>query len=334
MKIYSDFSLKAHNTFGLDQKVEAFVRVQTENELKLALGLKEYSTKFILGGGSNLLLTKPVMGLCIFNDLKGLSVFQENEEDVIIEAMAGENWHELVIWSLEQGYGGLENLSLIPGNVGTAPIQNIGAYGVELKDVFHSCIALDRTTGEEKEFQLEDVQFAYRSSIFKTHAKGQYAIVKVRMRLTKKKHRLRYDYGAIREALGDNSPSPKEISKAVISIRQEKLPDPKVLGNSGSFFKNPLVAKATYNELKKRYPDLPAYPTVNTQMKVPAGWMIENLGWKGYRKGDAGVHKNQALVLVNYGSATGKEILDLAVLIQQDVEKNFGMRLEPEVNIF
>ena len=333
MQIQSSFSLKKFNTFGIDQTAEAFVSVQTEEALKEALALKEFPTKFILGGGSNLLLTRPIKGLCIHINTKGLRLIKETKNTVIVEAMAGENWHDFVNWSIAQGYGGMENLSLIPGNVGTAAIQNIGAYGVELKDIFDSCSAIALSDLQEIEFSLEEVDFDYRSSVFKTSAKGKYVITRLRVCLTKGNHKLNTDYGAIKEALGDLEPNPKNIAAAVISIRQSKLPDPKEIGNSGSFFKNPVVSLSHFSQLQKKYPTIPSYPVNKTQVKIPAGWLIDYLNFKGYREGDAGVHKNQALVLVNYGSASGNQILSLAQKIRQKVKVEFDIWLEAEVNI-
>ena len=333
MKLHTQYSLKAFNTFGIEQSAENFVAISSQSQLKEALSLKQFEQKFILGGGSNLLLTQPIKGLCIHIALKGINVIQEDDNTVLVEAMAGENWHDFVCWTLEQGYGGLENLSLIPGNVGTSPIQNIGAYGVELKDVFESCTALDRNDLSERTFSKEEAQFGYRSSFFKTEGKGQYVITSVRFRLTKKAHQINISYGAIKEALGDQETTPQNIANAVIGIRQSKLPNPAELGNSGSFFKNPVITKAQYDQLLMTYPDLPAYPQENGEVKVPAGWLIDQLGFKGKRIGDAGVHAKQALVLVNYGTATGKEILALAIKIQATVKENFDIDLEAEVNI-
>jgi UDP-N-acetylmuramate dehydrogenase len=247
--------------------------------------------------------------------------------------MAGENWHDFVCWTLEQGYGGLENLSLIPGNVGTSPIQNIGAYGVELKDIFESCTALDCHNLTQRTFTREDAQFGYRSSFFKTKGKGQYVISAVQFRLTKKAHEINTSYGAIKEALGNKESTPQNIAHAVISIRQSKLPNPAKLGNSGSFFKNPVITKAQFNQLLTTYPKLPSYPQKNGEVKVLAGWLIDQLGYKGKRIGDAGVHKKQALVLVNYGNASGQEILALAQKIQAAVKESFNISIEAEVNI-
>ena len=333
MKLHTQHSLKAFNTFGIDQTAENFIAVESTEELKEALNLAQFEQKFILGGGSNLLLTQPIKGLCIHVSLKGINVIQEDDKTVIVEAMAGENWHDFVCWTLEQGYGGLENLSLIPGNVGTSPIQNIGAYGVELKDIFESCTAFDRHNLTQRTFTREDAQFGYRSSFFKTKGKGQYVISAVQFRLTKKGHVINTSYGAIKEALGNKESTPQNIAHAVISIRQSKLPNPAELGNSGSFFKNPIISKAQFDQLLTTFPKLPSYPQENGEVKVPAGWLIDQLGFKGKRIGDAGVHKKQALVLVNYGNASGQEILALAQKIQANVKESFNISLEAEVNI-
>ena len=333
MKLHTQYSLKAFNTFGIEQSAENFVAVSSQIQLKEALSLKSFEQKFILGGGSNLLLTQPIKGLCIHIALKGINVIQEDDETVLVEAMAGENWHDFVCWTLEQGYGGLENLSLIPGNVGTSPIQNIGAYGVELKDVFKSCTAFERHNLTQRTFTHEDAQFGYRSSFFKTTGKGQYVIFAVQFRLTKKGHVINTSYGAIKEALGNKESTPQNIAHAVISIRQSKLPNPAELGNSGSFFKNPVISKAQFDQLLTTFPKLPYYPQENGEVKIPAGWLIDQLDFKGKRIGDAGVHKNQALVLVNYGNASGQEILALAQKIQAAVKESFNISLEAEVNI-
>lgn len=333
MNIQTHFSLKRWNTFGVDEIAEAFVSVDSIAALKAALQHPDYRQQFVLGGGSNLLLTQPLRGLCVHVNLKGIAIIQETDNDVIVEAQAGENWHNFVCWTLKQGYGGLENLSLIPGNVGSAPIQNIGAYGVELKEVFVGCTAMQRSDGSLHEFDHQQAEFGYRTSYFKTRGKDQFVICAVRFRLTKRNHRLATSYGAITTALGDTAPSPQNIAEVVIAIRQSKLPDPAVLGNSGSFFKNPVLTSTAFKQLHHRYPNLPHYPQADGTVKVPAGWLIDTLDFKGFRQGDAGVHEHQALVLVNHGKASGKEILALAQSIQAAVQKEFGIALEAEVNI-
>ncbi|RNC91636.1 MAG: UDP-N-acetylmuramate dehydrogenase [Allomuricauda sp.] len=336
MNILENISLKDYNTFGIDTKAQSFVEITSLLQLQKALELTAYPAYFILGGGSNLLLTKNIDALVLYIALKGISIVEENDNEVVIKAMAGENWHELVLWTLENGYGGLENLSLIPGNVGTAPIQNIGAYGVELKDLFVSCEAMHLNSRELVEFEHGDCEFGYRDSVFKNAKKGQYVITSVKLRLTKKDHTLNTAYGAIEQELQRQEiiyPTIRDISNAVISIRQEKLPDPKKIGNSGSFFKNPVIGQKAFEKLQKKFPDIPHYRIDTDYVKVPAGWLIEQCGFKGKRVGDAAVHEKQALVLVNHGAATGAEILELAQDIQKVVKKNFKIELTPEVNI-
>jgi UDP-N-acetylmuramate dehydrogenase len=336
MEIKKDFPLKAYNTFGIDAKATFFVQVRTVDELGEILKRDEFPTKFILGGGSNMLLTKDIDALVVHIAIKGISIVSEDDDFVILTVMGGENWHETVLWTLNQGYGGLENMSLIPGNTGTAPVQNIGAYGTELKDCFVSCEAMERSSQKLHTFSKEDCKFGYRESFFKNEGKDQYIITSVTFKLTKHNHHLNTSYGAIEEELAKNnitSPSIKEVSNAVINIRNSKLPNPKELGNSGSFFKNPIVDLYTFERFNHENPNAPFYKISNTQYKIPAGWLIEQCGFKGKRFGDAGVHKNQALVLVNYGNATGKEIMDLANTIIDEVEKKFQIKITPEVNL-
>lgn len=336
MKILSNFSLRPYNTFGIDVKAQKFVEVTSVEELREVLRNMYASELFILGGGSNMLLTKDVQKTVVYINLKGVEILEENEEEVIVRAMAGENWHEFVLYCIDNSFGGLENLSLIPGKVGTAPIQNIGAYGVELKDSFESCTALDLQTLELKTFSKEECRFGYRDSIFKNEAKGKYIIISVSFRLSKKSHKLNTSYGSIDQFLeekGVKKPTIADVSEAVISIRQSKLPDPQELGNSGSFFKNPVVPKQQLEELQQRYPEIPFYVIDENQIKIPAGWLIDRAGLKGHREGDAGVHTRQALVLVNYGNATGQNILDLSEKIQQKIWDMFEIEIFPEVNI-
>ncbi|SFS96014.1 UDP-N-acetylmuramate dehydrogenase [Zhouia amylolytica] len=336
MEILKNISLKPYNTFGIDVNAKHFVSVSSEEELITILKNNNYPKKFILGGGSNMLLTKDIDALVIQVNLKGISILENKNGHALIKANAGENWHQFVLWTLENDFGGIENLSLIPGNVGSAPIQNIGAYGVELKDVFHSCRAIHIDTQEIKTFSLEDCRFGYRNSIFKTSHKGQYIITSLSLKLTTSAHQLHTEYGAIQNTLnekGISKPSIQDISKAVISIRQSKLPDPDKIGNSGSFFKNPVITDVEFNNFISKHPEAPHYVVSENQVKIPAGWLIEQAGFKGKRFGDAGVHKNQALVLVNHGNATGKEILNLANTIISTVKERFGITLEQEVNI-
>ena len=336
MTIQEHYSLKEYNTFGIDVKARFFAEVTGLMQLRKLLDLSVYPNRFILGGGSNLLLIEDIDALVMHIALRGIHIFEEEEDYVVIKAMAGENWHNLVLWCLERDLGGIENLSLIPGNTGTAPIQNIGAYGVELKDVLVSCEAMDLESLELVELTREQCKFGYRDSIFKGEAKGRYIITSVKLRLTRKAHILRTDYGGVQdqlEQMGVKDPRIQDVSKAIISIRQKKLPDPSLLGNSGSFFKNPVLDKSQIEPLSQVYPNMPVYEVSDQKAKLPAGWLIDQCGLKGYRKGDAGVHERQALVLVNYGKASGKDILALATHVQDTVEEKFGIRLEPEVNI-
>lgn len=336
MKIQEHVSLKPFNTFGIDAKAAYFAEPTTEAELRDLLTDPIHPSIFILGGGSNMLLTQDMDALVIHLKLMGKQVFTTHEHSVEVKIMAGENWHQTVLWSLDQGFGGLENLSLIPGNIGAAPIQNIGAYGVELKDVFVSCEAMDLATQEIKTFTKEACQFGYRDSIFKRAAKGRYAITSVNLKLTRDHHQLNTSYGAIEQQLqhmGVTDPTIKDVSNAVIAIRQQKLPDPKILGNSGSFFKNPVISHEEFKEFAEKHPEAPFYKVSDHEYKIPAGWLIEQCGFKGKRFGDAGVHAQQALVLVNYGDATGQEVLDLARTIQQQVLDTFGIAIEAEVNL-
>ena len=336
MDIQHQFSLKKHNTFGIEAKAKQFVAIHTLEELKEILELKKSDKKFILGGGSNMLLTKDIDALVIHIDLKGKKIIKENEDFVWVESQAGENWHEFVLWTIDHNFGGLENMSLIPGNVGTTPVQNIGAYGTEIKDTFVSCEAIAVKDQVIKTFTKEECRFGYRESIFKNEAKDQYIITSVVFKLTKNNHQINTSYGDIISELAKNNitnPSLKEVSNAVIAIRQSKLPDPKEIGNSGSFFKNPILLKSEFEPIKQQFPEMKYYEISETEVKVPAGWLIEQAGFKGKRFGDAGVHKNQALVLVNYGNATGAEILQFSRNIQEIILKKFGIRIEAEVNI-
>lgn len=336
MKVTQNTSLKSYNTFGIDVRAKSLISVTSTDELITVLKKNYAEDLFILGGGSNMLLTKDVDANVIHIALKGIEVIRETEAFVFVKANSGENWHEFVLYTLKQNWGGLENLSLIPGNVGTSPIQNIGAYGVELKDHFVSCEAINIQTLEIVNFTSEECEFGYRNSIFKEKAKGKFIITNVVFKLTKTNHRLLTNYGAINDALiemGVEHPGIKDVSNAVIKIRQQKLPDPKILGNSGSFFKNPVISFEEFEILKKKFPEIPSYSVGENSIKIPAGWLIDKAGLKGYREGDAGVHKNQALVLVNFGEATGEEILNLARKVQAEIHSKFNIDLEPEVNI-
>ncbi len=337
MKIQKNISLKPYNTFGLDVTAKNFCSITSIEDLKSLATLPDFKApKLWLGGGSNMLLTKDFNGLVVQIALKGISIEKQSEDQTIVSVGAGENWHSFVLWTIEQKLGGIENLSLIPGNVGTAPIQNIGAYGVELKDVFLDLQAYNLDTNEVETLTKEECKFGYRDSIFKGEAKGKYVILNVRFILTSEKHYvLNTSYGAIENELLEMQwkPSLETVSKAVIQIRQRKLPDPKEIGNSGSFFKNPVVDKEKMESLKSRFPKLVSYALSENEYKLAAGWLIEQDGWKGYRDGDAGVHQNQALVLVNYGTAKGVDIQNLSKAIQASVFRTFEVNLEAEVNI-
>ena len=336
MEIKSNFSLKNYNTFGIDAKAKEFVAVHSVADLKEVLEENSAKEKFVLGGGSNMLLTKNVDALVIHIDLKGKKVVKEDEDFVWVEGQAGENWHEFVLWNIENNFGGLENMSLIPGNVGTTPVQNIGAYGAEIKDTFVSCDAMHIATREMKTFYREECSFGYRESIFKQEIKDQYIITSVVFKLTKRNHKINISYGDITKELEKNNinePTIKDVSNAVIAIRRSKLPDPKELGNSGSFFKNPVITKEHFDQIHPQFPEMKYYVVSPTEVKVPAGWLIEQAGFKGMRIGDAGVHKNQALVLVNYGNATGQEIVNLSKEIQKTIFEKYTIAIEAEVNI-
>ncbi|RZJ67076.1 MAG: UDP-N-acetylmuramate dehydrogenase [Flavobacterium sp.] len=336
MQLIPDFSLKKFNTFGIDAKARQFVAVHSLEELKHVLETHRLENKFILGGGSNMLLTKDIDALVIHVDLKGKKVLSEDEHHVLVESQAGESWHEFVLWAISQDFGGLENMSLIPGNVGTTPIQNIGAYGAEIKDTFVSCDAMNIETQQMRTFTKDECEFGYRESVFKNIEKDKYIITSVVFRLTKKHHKINTGYGDIIKNLADRNiekPTIKDVSDAVIAIRKSKLPDPNELGNSGSFFKNPVVPRSLYEKAHAEFPEMPHYVVSETEVKVPAGWLIEQAGFKGKRFGDAGVHKNQALVLVNYGNATGAEILAVSKMVQDAVLEKFGIWIEAEVNV-
>ena len=338
MIVKSDFPLKEYNTFGIAVRAKHFVSVATTEELVHFLTESELRNelKLVLGGGSNMLLTQDVDGTVLHINITGKRVIEETDTYAIVEAGAGENWHEVVLWALDQNLGGIENLSLIPGNIGTAPVQNIGAYGVELKDTFHSLEAVSIADGNTRTFNLNECQFGYRDSVFNNEAKGKYIITSVQLKLNKPPFTVSTHYGAIQaelEKLGITNPSLVDVSNAVIAIRQSKLPDPKVLGNSGSFFKNPILPAEVAESLKDIHPELPVYDAAPSFKKVAAGWLIEKAGLKGYRSGDAGVHAKQALVLVNYGSATGSEILALSKHVIDTVKEQFGVTFEAEVNI-
>ncbi|WP_396190875.1 UDP-N-acetylmuramate dehydrogenase [Flavobacterium sp.] len=336
MQIHDNFSLKKYNTFGIEAKAKRFVAVHSNDELQSILENHASDKKFILGGGSNMLLTQDIDALVIHVHLKGKKINKEDDDFVWVESQAGENWHEFVLWTINQNFGGLENMSLIPGNVGTTPVQNIGAYGTEIKDTFVSCEAMNILSQEMKSFTKEECNFGYRESIFKQEAKDKYVITSVVFKLTKRNHKINTSYGDITKELENQNvktPTLKDVSNAVIAIRQSKLPDPKELGNSGSFFKNPIISKELFEKVHQKFPEVKFFEVSPTEVKVPAGWLIEHSGLKGYRKDDAGVHKNQALVLVNYGNATGQDILNLSKYVQKTVFDKYGIAIEAEVNV-
>lgn len=335
MKLQENLSLKPFNSFGVAVNAALFAEAHNDADVRETLQLAEQRQLplLVIGGGSNLLLTADVQALVLRMASRGIRLVEDCVQ-VLVEAEAGEPWHPFVQWTLAQGLVGLENLSLIPGTVGAAPMQNIGAYGVEIKDVFHSLTALDRQTGELREFTLADCNFAYRDSVFKQQP-GRWLILRVRFSLQREQV-LHLDYGPVRQRLaeqGIEAPTAMDVSQAICSIRAEKLPDPAVLGNAGSFFKNPLVSAELADRVRVEHADLVAYPQADGQVKLAAGWLIERAGWKGFRDGDAGVHKWQALVLVNYGNATGAQLLELAKRIQADVLGKFGVTLEIEPNV-
>ncbi len=333
-------SLRPFNTFGLEASAERYYRATSLGGLREALRAEQPT--LVLGGGSNLLLTRDVPGLVLHLDLRGVTVLPKGDL-ALVTAAAGENWHEFVVFTVDAGYGGLENLSLIPGSVGAGPIQNIGAYGVELKDRFVALRALHRETLRLRTFDADECRFGYRDSVFKRELAGQYIITEVTFRLTVDRHDLRADYGdvsahvaaqGVGKGEGQQRLSPKHISTAVMAIRRSKLPDPAEIGNSGSFFKNPELTQTEYEVFAAAHPSAPSYELPGGGRKVPAGWLIERAGWKGHRRGAIGVHDRQALVLVNHGGGVGRELYDLAQEIRGDVKAKFGIALEMEVNVF
>jgi UDP-N-acetylmuramate dehydrogenase len=335
MELLENVSLQPFNTFGIDARARYFVEATSEADVReaLELGLKPL---LLLGGGSNMLLKDNWPGLVLKNNIQGIEIVEENDASVLLKIGGGENWHKLVLWCLEKGYGGIENLSLIPGTVGAAPIQNIGAYGVELQDVFEKLEAIGLEDGSTHSFSKQDCRFGYRDSIFKRELEGKICISRVYLRLTKNNHQIHTDYGAIQEVLAArqvDNPDIRDISEAVIAIRSSKLPDPKELGNSGSFFKNPEITASAFETFHARFPEAPFYKIGEDRYKIPAGWLIEQAGWKGKKVGNTGSHKKQALVLVNYGNATGAEIWNLAMDIKKSVADRFQIDLQPEVNI-
>lgn len=336
-EIEENFSLHSFNTFHIDSVTRYFTEVNSIEKLRdlITSGKLDENPLLVLGAGSNLLFTSNYKGTVVHLINRGIEIISRSEDTVVVKASAGENWHEFVIYCVNQGFGGLENLSLIPGNVGSCPIQNIGAYGVEVKDSFQSLEAIDLKTGELLVFSKAECCFGYRDSVFKRNLKGKFAIWSVTFEL-KLNPVVRFEYGAIKQelsAMGIENPTISDVSKAVCGIRQSKLPDPKLLGNAGSFFKNPTIDEKFAEKLVESFPKMVSYPLGDNKVKLAAGWLIEQCGWKGFRDGDAGVHEKQALVLVNYGNATGSNILTLAHRIQNSVYERFGVKLEMEVNI-
>jgi len=337
MKVESTVALKPYNTFGLAVSAQQMIRMNHLQEAQEAVGYaRQQDLPFmILGGGSNVLFRSTYPGLILKNQLPGKSLIKEDQQHVWVRLGAGENWHQCVLWAIENGWGGIENLSLIPGTVGAAPMQNIGAYGVELEQIFDSLEALELSSGNIHSFNRAQCSFGYRSSVFKTSLKGQFLITSVVLRLDKS-HKFNTSYGAVEETLTDmgvEQLSIKALSDAIIRIRSSKLPDPQNIGNAGSFFKNPVISQEQFKKLQAIHPQIPGYNLEEGQVKVPAGWLIEQCGWKGLRRGSIGVHQNQALVLVNFGSGEGSEIYQLALDIQQSVKDKFDIHITPEVNI-
>ena len=333
LNLEENVSLKPYNTFGVEVQTRFFYKVTSTKKLITQLKSIAKLPLLILGGGSNLLMTKDFPGVTLLMANKGITILEEKNKTVRVEVQAGENWHDFVLWCLEQNYGGVENLALIPGSVGAAPIQNIGAYGVELSKVFYSCQAINLETLQEEIHTQDSCEFGYRSSIFKTHQKGKYLITSVTFELHKPPYQPLLTYGDLKSKFEKQNPSIQEVANGVIEVRKSKLPDPQLIGNGGSFFKNPVISKSNFLELKKIYNELPSFSVDKDQIKIPAAWLIDYLGYKGMRFGQVGIHENQALVLVNFGGARGAEILSLAKKIQKHVQAVFGINLEMEVNI-
>ena len=333
MIFLENISLRKFNTFGIDANARKLCKISSKDDIHKLRKNNEFTNNkyLILGGGSNIMLTKNFDGLIVKNEIIGKIKTHEDEKNTIIKVGAGENWHEFVLWTIKEGLSGVENLALIPGNIGAAPMQNIGAYGVEVKDCISNVWAVNIETGEELIFSNKECNFTYRDSIFKNDLKNKTIITHVSFILNKTPNH-NISYGDIKNEIKGEVTTEK-ICNAVIRIRKRKLPDPNEIGNSGSFFKNPIITLDHFSKLKKSFPNIVGYKVSEKEMKVAAGWMIDKCGWKGYRKGDAGVHKNQALVLVNYGNASGKEILEISKDIQKSVLEKFSINLETEVNI-
>ena len=329
-------SLKEYNTFGIEVLANNFNIAKNENEILDFLTENE-NVPLILGGGSNILFKKNINKAILKIEIKGIEIIKENKNCIYISVGAGENWNDFVKWSLVKNYGGIENLSLIPGNVGTAPIQNIGAYGVELKDVFYSCRAISVDEKTQKIFNKEQCNFTYRSSIFKEKLKNKYIISRVTFKLSKTNHIINSEYKPLKDLIlksGNLNPTIQDISKLVIEIRTNKLPDPKNIGNCGSFFKNPIISNLKFKNLVKNFNTVPNYKISENEVKIPAAWLIEECGFKGKIEGKTGTHKKHALVIINKGGATGEEIYNFSQKIKKSVLKKFNILLEEEVNIF
>ena len=339
IKIEENKSLLPFNTFGINAHAKFFVNIETVDQLRELIQSPTYKNNkhLVLGGGSNILFTKDYDGLLIKITIQGIEKLKETDTHVFLKSGAGVIWHELVMYCVDHNWGGVENLSLIPGTVGAAPMQNIGAYGVEIKNVVYEVECIDTISGETRLFNNEECCFGYRESVFKQELKEKYFISSVTLSVTKKNHQLNTSYGAIQETLSQrnvHNATIRDVSNAVIHIRQTKLPDPHVIGNAGSFFKNPIISAEHYHTLQQAYPEIPGYSPINQEVKVPAGWLIEQCGWKGKTFHNIGVHKHQALVLVNYGGGKGEEIFQLAEKIKHSVNEKFGVKLMSEVNIF
>lgn len=337
MEIKKDFDLSSLNTFGIKVKAKYFIQIENENQIKDVFSCLEFkeNERLFLGGGSNILFTKDFSGIVVANRLKGIEILEEDSSTVLLRAMGGEVWHDVVLFSVSHGFWGMENLSLIPGTVGAGPVQNIGAYGVELKDIVERVEAYNIENGEKKIFSNDECEFGYRDSVFKTKFKNKYFISGVVFRLSKIQNK-NVNYKALTNYLEENNleiTNSKDVSDAVSNIRMSKLPDPKVLGNAGSFFKNVYVDEKKFQELKKVYIDIPSF-NENRLVKIPTGWLIEKCGWKGKRVGNVGVYEKQSLVLVNYGGASGEEIKNLCDQIIKDVYDKFGLQIQAEVNLF
>ena len=335
--ILKNYNLQSLNTMRLNVSAQNFVFIESQENLIQFLKENECNNSlYILGGGSNVVFLKDFSGTILHINILGKEIVQEDENHVWVKANAGENWHEFVRWTLQEDFGGLENLSLIPGKVGASPMQNIGAYGVEIKDVFEELEAVEIMTGKLRKFNAEACQFGYRESVFKNELKDKFVITSVTFRLTKKNHKIKTEYGAIQQQLAEfhiEYPTIQDVSRAVIAIRESKLPNPQEIPNCGSFFKNPTILNEEFLILKQEFPEIPGYDVGHGFTKVPAGWLIEKAGWKGFRNETVGVHEKQALVLINHHHGTGQDIFDLSEKILQDVFQKFGIKLEREVNI-